>query len=158
MLSTESGFSEQVYLVAAQERMTQANLLLGSDIPDYVTASYLAGVAVECLFHAYRMRSGVADTAKHNLAIHANISGFYDRMSSRERQRISEYLSEVVARWQNNHRYRSADALRGFVVKWRLFTVKGQSTTRQDALQYNAEVLVEAAGQIVTAGVRRWTS
>ena len=158
MRSTESGFRERVYLTAAQERITTANLLLHAEPPDYVMACYAAGVAVECLFHAYRERAGVNDTARHDLGLHAQLGLFYDGMSSRQRQGVSALVSEVVSRWRNNHRYRSEEALRDFVVRHRLFATTGQSTTRSDALRYNAEQLMDAAIEVVTIGVRRWTS
>lgn len=156
MRSTESGFSERVYLTAAQERITTANRLLQTEPPDYVMACYLAGVAVECLFHAYRMRAGAPDTARHNIGLQARLALFYDGMSRGQREAVSALVGEVASRWQNNHRYRSTDALREFVVLHKLYVVKDQSTTRVDAVQYNAEQLVEAATEIVTAGVRRW--
>jgi len=137
--------------------MTRVNRMMQDPVPDYVVICYLAGVAVECLLHAYRMRSQVADSAKHDLRIHADISGFYDGMSAGERRIAAEYLNEVVARWQNNHRYRSEEALRRFVEKHRLYVIDRNRTTRVSSIQFNAERLVEAAGQIVTIGVRRWT-
>jgi len=154
--STESGFSERVYLTAAQERITTANLLLQAEPPDYVMACYAAGVAVECLFHAYRMRADGPDTARHNVGLHAQLGLFYDGMSREQREAISALVGEVASRWQNNHRYRSTEALHEFVVAHKLYVVKDQSTTRLDAVQYNAEQLVEAATAIVTAGIKRW--
>lgn len=112
MRATESGFNQWVYLTAAQERITTANRLFHAEPPDYVLACYAAGVAVECLFHAYRERAGADNTARHDLGLHAQLGLFYDGMSSWQRQSVSALVSEVVSRWQNNHRYRSEEALR----------------------------------------------
>ena len=159
MLTTESGFSEYVYLAAAQERITEANLLLDSSPPAYALACYTAGVAVECIFHAYRMKNGIlSDDAKHDLHILAERSGFYNRLSSKERERIGELLGQVYSRWQNNHRYRSGVALRDFVIRHRLFVVSGATTTRRNAVDYHADVLLEAATEIVNLGVARWNN
>ncbi len=54
-------------------------------------------------------------------------------------------------------RYRSYEALRRFLTTNRLFVVKGESTTNLDVMEYNAEVLVNAAFQIITTGQKRWT-
>jgi len=158
MRSTDSGFNESIYFVAAQEHVTTANLLLQQTPPQWVMASYIAGVAVECMMHAYRLRAGADDTAKHNLQLHAEIGGFYDGMGRKEREAVASLMSVVVARWQNNHRYRSEKAMRAFIVSKRLFTVQGQTTTRGDALAYNAEILVEAATALVTIGVKQWVN
>lgn len=156
MRSTESGFNELVYLIAAQERATEANLLLQVQPPQYVLASYVSGVAVECLLHAYRIRAGVDDRAKHDLRIHAELGEFYAKMTRTQREAIAYLLGEVVTRWQNNHRYRSREALRQFILKHRLHITQGQSTTTKDVVQYNAEQLVNAATEIVNVGVLRW--
>jgi len=130
MNATGSGFSETVYLAAAEERLSTAFKLLNDGAPDYVMATYLGGVAVECLFHAYRMRADSEDVGKHNLAIQAELGRFYVGMKPELRQEVTGYIGEVVARWQNNHRYRSKDALHRYVVAKRLFIVEGKTTTK----------------------------
>lgn len=121
-------------------------------------ASYIAGVAVECLFHAYRIRAAGEDTPRHDLRLHAELGQFYSGMTRNQREAVGALVSEVVTRWQNNHRYRSQEALRDYIVRHRLYVVDGQSTTRQEAVQFNAERLVNAATEIVTVGVQRWTN
>lgn len=156
MRSTESGFNELVYLAAAQERITEANLPLQAQPPQYVLASYVSGVAVECLLHAYRIRAGVDDTAKHDLRLHAELGNFYDGMTRPQREAVAALIGETVSRWQNNHRYRSREALARFVIKHKLHITQGQSTTAKDVVQYNAEQLVNAVTEIVSVGVLRW--
>ena len=157
MHSTESGFNENIYFYAAQERLTEANLWLKAKPPQYVMACYLAGVAVECVLYAYSTRAKVKDTWKHNLGTHALRGTFYDHMSDAERERMGKLLGEMSGRWQNNHRYRSKEGLRAFFVKEGLFVVKGHQTTKRDVVEYNAEILVNAATEIISTGVRRWT-
>ena len=156
MRATESGFSEVVYLASAQERITTANALLNQATPDYVLATYLGGVAVECLFHAYRMRAGKDDSAKHDLFLHVGLGGFFEGMKRAQREAVSALLGDVVLRWRNNHRYRSTAAMRSFVLTRGLNKVLGQSATKQDPVRYNAEQLVEAATGIVNTEVTRW--
>jgi HEPN domain-containing protein len=154
MLTTESGFGERVYFEAAQERIEEARLLFEQG--RYVLASYMAGVAVECLFHAYRMRAGAEDMARHDLRQYAELGRFFDGMPRTQRDALTALLSVVVERWQNNHRYRSAPAMRDYVIRNRLHVTAGRSTTRRDVVEYNAEVLLGAAEEIVRVGVERW--
>jgi HEPN domain-containing protein len=156
MRSTESGFNELVYLAAAQERMTTVNLLLGVAAPHHVEVCYLAGVAVECLLLAYLHRNGGELDAGHNLGLLAIRSGFYEGMKPEQRQATAALIGEFVTRWQNNHRYRSEAALRRYFNEKKLYYVSGKQTTREDVLEFNARILVNAATEIVTLGVRRW--
>lgn len=157
MLSTESGFSANIYFAAAQERITEANLLLESSPPRHALACYSAGVAVECLLRSYRMRTGFEeDDTRHNVQLLAERSNFYVGLSSKEKERISGYVGEVFKRWRNDFRYRNDIALRTFITRNRLFIVTGSKATRQDVVAFHSGILVEAATQIVSSGVRRW--
>ena len=141
---------------AARERIQTAQGLLVQSPPDYVGASYFAGVAVECLFYAYLMRSEGNDNAHHDLRLQAVNVGFYKTMTHREQLRVVALLSEVEARWRNNHRYRSETALRRFVTDQKLFVIQGSQTAKQDALQYSTVRLVDTAAQIVEIGIKQW--
>ena len=156
MRSTESGFSERVYLVAAQERFTAASLALTADTPAYVVASYLAGVAVECLFHAYRSRLGADDTGRHDLRVQAEVAQFYQFVPRKQEAFVQSLVLEVALRWQNNHRYRSGASLKDWVIRNRLHIVEGSTAVRGDVVRFNAERLVDAAGKIVGIGVINW--
>lgn len=153
MLSTDSGFSRNVDRAAALERLSEARRLLDTEPPAYTSSAYVAGGAVECILHAYRMQAGKPDDAKHNVNDLAQRNGFFDGMTSEQEEMVSAYLGEVFVRWQNNHRHRNEGALRDDVTRHRLFAVSGSRTTQQDALAFNAEQLYNAAEQIVTAGV-----
>lgn len=158
MRSTESGFNEIVYVAACQERIRIATQLLNQTVPDYVMATYLSGVAVECLFHAYRIRAGAQDDAKHDLFRQAELGNFFGGMKRRQKEAVGALLGEVVSCWQNNHRYRSADALKAFVIARRLhITGPNSAATRDDPVKHNAERIVDAANELVTIGITRWT-
>ena len=80
----------------------------------------LSGVAVECLFHAYRLRAGATDDAKYALYRQAQLGDFYKGMKREQKEAAASLLGDVVARWQNNHRYRSAESMKGYVLAKRL--------------------------------------
>ena len=154
MRSTESGFSDGVYFAASLENLAVAEQLL--ETGQYVIATYIAGVAVECLLLAYQMRAGVPHDAKHDLYRLAYNGNFWDAMPSKQRVAISAALGEVVARWRNNHRYRSEEAFRNFLTRNRLFVVTGSRTTRQDVVQYNAALVYLSAVRVIESGITRW--
>ena len=143
MRSTESGFSPNVYLAAAKERLQTAQKLLGGTPPDYVGASYFAGAE---------------DTARHDVRQQAAEVGFYDGMTRREQSRVGGLVAEVAARWRNNHRYRSETALRTFITRERPFVISGNKTTRQDALVFSTARLVDTSAQIIEIGKNQWQS
>jgi HEPN domain-containing protein len=154
MRATESGFNEVVYYEAALERLKLARELLEGQ--QYIMAAYMAGVAVECMLMAYVHRVEAPLDAQHNLFRLADAGGFFDDMTRREREALTAELGEIVSRWRNNHRYRTDKAFQDFLTRNRLFVIEGNRTTRRNLVRYNAEILVESANRIVTAGVARW--
>lgn len=157
MRSTESGFSEIVYIEACRERMNRAAQLMNDSVPDYVLATYLSGVAVECLFHAYRLRAGTTDGAKHDLGRQSQLGDFYNGMKREQKEAVTALLDEIVARWQNNYRYRSGESMKGYVLAKRLYIVgKNNTATRDDVVKHNAEMIVDAAIELTDVGLTRW--
>lgn len=155
MRSTESGFNELVYLAASQENLTVARELLDSG--RYTAASFFAGLAVEALLLAYQTQAGTEHDAGHSLFRLAENGQFWAGMSRKQKEVLSAELSEVALHWRNNHRYRSEQAYRDWLIRNRLFVVGGNATTSQDVVIFNAELLLEAAQRIIEAGVARWS-
>ena len=147
MRSTESGFNELVYLAAAEERLSEAEVLFGER--RFVMAAYTAGVAVESLLIAYQTREGAAHDAKHSLRRLAENGKFWDGMTRKQKEAISAALGEVMTRWRNNHRFRSERAFRDFLSKDRLFA-------QGEIAQSNTEILLESAYRVIEIGVARW--
>lgn len=116
-------------------------------------AHYVAGLSVECLFRAYRRLETDEFDERHELR--DLVRTFYRRLESEQlnRQIVGEALGTVVARWLNNHRYRSEDELRKFL-KRRLLDrrIKG------DFLKENSRRIVDAAQTIVGIGDAQWNS
>ena len=155
MQSSESGFNELVYLATSQEHLALAQRLLEQGY--YVVASYLAGVAVESLFLAYQTRAKAPHDAKHSLSRLAENGKFWDGMTRPQKEAITAALTEVMTRWRNNHRYRSEQALREFIVKNKLFIISDSQTTREEGIKFNADLLVESATRVIEVGVARWS-
>jgi hypothetical protein len=155
MRSTESGFNEEVYLAAAQEKLSAAEDLCTQK--RYAVAAYMAGVAVEALFIAYMTRRSVVNDAQHGLFRLAVISGFFEDLPRPERERLNGELDGVALRWRNNHRYRSEKAYREFLVREKLYVLEGSRTIREDIVLHSTDALVESARRLIHSGVTRWS-
>jgi hypothetical protein len=127
-----------VYLTAAQEHVTVAHELYNSR--RYVLAHYVAGLAVECLFRAYRCRVDKTFDEKHDLQNLAKAGRFFSVIPPQQIQIIGAALGVVVSQWQNGHRYRSAASLRSFLAEHKLYLrIKG------DFVKENTRRVVDAA-------------
>lgn len=142
-------FNAEDYRIAAEEHVTAANQLYG--LRRWALAHYVAGLAVECMFRAYRVRIDPQFDEKHYLGKLAKASGFLDIISSERVEVISAALSEVEARWQNDHRFRSEESLRRFLVERKLYLrIKG------DFVKESSRRIVNAATELVNLGARQW--
>jgi hypothetical protein len=117
----------------------------------YVLAHYVAGLSVECLFRAYRLRTDRAFDERHDLWVLAKTSGFLGICPAQSRPKINAALGDVVSRWQNDHRYRSNESLQRFLRKKKLhIKIKG------DFVKENSRRIVNAAFELVNLGASVW--
>jgi hypothetical protein len=143
-------FTSEIYLAAVERAGVLQKLY---DEGEYAVALYLAGVAVESLFRAYRAKIDPMFSARHNLYALANEARFADCVPQRLAEKYAADLGAVATRWSNSHRYRSEDATRKYLNRAGLFKgIKG------DVLKENARKAINAATGIVTLGARRWTN
>ena len=140
-----------IYYIAAQEHVAAARELYNSG--RYALAHYVAGLAVECLFRAYRCRIDKTFDERHCLQELAKAGRFFSIVPPGQSQRISAALSVIVSQWQNGHRYRSEASFRRFLVDLRLYL-----GIRGDIVKENTRRVVDAAFEIITLGVMRWTN
>ena len=149
-------FNPEVYQQAAQEHMTATQRL--QEAKEYVAAFYLAGLAVECLLHAYHYRRDPAaqlDTS-HDLRRLADQSGFHAVVPENKKEEIDAAMADVWSRWRNTHRYRSKDALRKYLTAARLYRHAGNKPVKGDLVAFNCGVIVEAMMKVVALGVALW--
>ena len=137
--------SAETYIRAAEERIRQARELVRPD--QYALAHYLAGVAVECVIRAFRVRANAHFDAKHHLPNLIKQSEFYDFLSPRVAPQVAASVFEVERRWDNLHRYRDVSALRHWLTERRL-----HQGVRGDVVKHSRDAIVEAALDIVTKG------
>lgn len=142
-------FTSDVYLIAAVERAGAIQKLY--DEQEYSLALYVAGVAVESMFRAYRVKLDPEFSARHNLYELAKEARFAEQVPERLAEKYAANLGVVSARWRNGHRYRSEEATLKFLNRAGLFKgIKG------DVLKENARKTINAATEIVALGARRW--
>jgi hypothetical protein len=99
-----------VLYLASIERMASARRMIDEKPRDYVLASYLAGLAVECIHQALALQGGSAHDAKHSLSnwLSKCPSNMHDAVKG------SAEWNELVALWDNGIRYLSFDGLLGY--------------------------------------------
>ncbi|HOO15982.1 MAG: hypothetical protein KBH81_01885 [Phycisphaerae bacterium] len=141
-------FRAETYAVAAQEHVTAAVEL--HEAERFALAHYIAGLAVECVLRAFKSRLDPVLDERHDLYQLAKGGRFFDRVSEKHLPDLLAAFGEVVARWDNGHRYRSESALRKFLVQRRLFSGKG------DLLRNSSRRIVNAALQVVSFGAQTW--
>ncbi len=141
-----------VLYLASIERMAAARRMIDEQPPDYVLASYLAGLAVESILQALALQNGAAHDAGHGLsnwlskcpaALNAALKG-------------SGEWNQVVALWDNGLRYLSYDGLLGY------FRRKGNAGGKKGGVESRVRQvtkdLVDAAEAVHKKGLAVWHS
>lgn len=143
-------FTAKLYLAAGVERAGVLESLHDAD--EYVLAVYAAGLAVECVLRAYRVRVDPEFSSRHDLWELAAEARFADLVPGLAEKYAAD-LGAVAVRWSNNHRFRTAAALLKYLKRAGLDRrVKG------DVLKENSRRIVNAALDLVTLGARLWKS
>lgn len=146
-LGTE--FTAEIYFTAALERANSLRLLYDNE--DYVLALYVAGVAVESLFRAFRMKHQPYFDSRHDLTALAKESKFDETVPEHLKQNFFADLGVVVSRWSNSHRYRSAAALSRYLKRAHLHRgIKG------NVLKENTRRTINSATDIINLGGQLW--
>ena len=151
MATAEQTNRAETYRDAATEHVTVARELYDSD--RLVLANYVAGLAVECMLRAYRLKIDPEFDSRHDIDKLYKLARFADVIPSSEVEEVGAALGDVIALWSNENRFLSYAALRRRWTKRKLY--KG---IRGDFVKERVRRLVNAASQIVTTGAVRWNS
>jgi HEPN domain-containing protein len=144
-------FRSEHYLEAARERVLSAFRLYESS--RYAGAIYFAGVAVESLLRAYRVRKTNEFDERHDLVELMKGSSISDFIPIELKQEFGASFTAVWRRWKNNYRYASMSRLSTeFRDMGLLAGIKG------DPLKENARITLVAAEKLINAGVLSWNS
>jgi hypothetical protein len=142
----------ETYLAAARDNAATAQFL--HDSAHHAAAHYVAGVAVECLLRAYRVREDPEFDARHDVKELCRQSRFYTFVRTDRVPEVAGAVHVVWSRWRNDHRYRSQESLTAWLKDMGLEPAAG---ARDAALRRSSERLVDAMHVIVTEGVLRWS-
>ena len=157
-------FTAEHYFRVSRERIGQAWALyrLGSA---YALAMYSAGVAVECMLRAYKLRIDATFDERHDLARLLRSSGIFNLERSLMRRKglsqeqirvfvreIQNAVNDVVILWSNDYRFASEQRLRVFLRK----TVSLKMRVTGDLLKPLALRLLNAAERVVNRGEVLW--
>lgn len=137
------------YFEAAQERINEAGILYQQQC--FGLSIYVAGLAVECLFRAFRLLLDPHFEVRHDLSELLSISGLELLGSNANRRELAEATGVLFTRWKNDIRYASEKRLRRHY-KW----LKLDRGIRGDYLKENSRIVLFAAQKIVAVGSRQW--
>ena len=144
-------FRAEDYRDAAAEHMTVAHDLYQHG--HYVLMFYVAGLAVECMLRAYRLRIDREFDERHDLRELLTSSRFIHNLEESERTQIMAAVDHVRRLWRNSHRYCSSGLLRRF-----LKSGGYDRGIRGDAIKENARRLLLSATRVVEVGGNQWKS
>jgi hypothetical protein len=139
------------YLEAAKEHVGALSVLY--DDGRYALTMYVAGLAVECLFRAFRAKNSLPFRSDHSLDILSREAGFPDLIPRGDRVRFDSALGELILVWQNAYRFCCQSAIRALLKRRRLDRgIKG------DPVKEFARRLASDAVDLVALGVGQWTN
>lgn len=141
----------QTYRVAAQERALEAYLMYSEG--HYAVAHYLAGLALESLLFACRLQAGGQLDTRHRLTKLWDEANASILLVGREAQQAGEHVSAIVARWLNNHRYRSDSELRQWLIETGL---AAEQKSKDDPLKHSARIITNAILAFMPLGEKMW--
>ena len=149
MTESAAEFTPAGYKAVAEEHILALETLYSREF--YVLALYVAGVAVEAILRAYRVRLDPRFDSRHDLYELLRAAKFADIVPQQHADRFAAAFFVVATRWSNNHRYRSASALRTYLKRAKLDRgIKG------DFLKENARRVINAATEVVMLGITLW--
>ncbi len=142
----------ETYREAAGEQLKLA-IQLHTELGEYGAAHYWAGVAVECMLRAYRLREDPQFDSRHDLVALVKQARLYDFVRPERAAELAGNLTEVALRWSNDHRYRPSRLIERWLDDRGLLP-----RLRGDRMKYSSSRIVEAAVVVITMGEQRWLS
>jgi HEPN domain-containing protein len=151
------------YFGASLERLRQAWTLY-QEGNSYALAMYVAGVAVECMLRAFKMRKETTFDEKHDLERLFRASGMLkidpellkakglsEEQAQAHFRGLQAAMVDVCRLWANDYRYASEARMRVHLKQRKLDRgVKG------DCLKAKALSLLNASQQVISKGVYQW--
>ena len=154
-------FNAEQYFAASMERMKQAKLLYDNPKRDcYAISIYVAGVAIECMLRAFKLKHDPTFDERHNLKELLTGSRMLqidedalatEKQGVKYRRTLSAIVNEICELWGNEYRYASEDRLRSEFNRKKLY-----KDSKGYILKSCACRMINAAGQFYERGVILW--
>lgn len=171
-------FEPRDYYEVAQERLSQAELLF--DLPPecrgnfqgdlYALVIYLAGVAVESMLRAYRLKVDRRFDSRHDLdrwfvasKLDNRLEDHLDRQQKspqeidRRVMKLRAAVGEVADVWRNDHRFASQKLVARDFWERKIIPRKGGKGPKSQVLRSRVKLLLKNARLVINAGVQAWT-
>jgi hypothetical protein len=143
----------EVLFRASIERMSAARRAF-DDSDDYPLASYLSGLAVECILQAVAFKIGAAHDAKH--ALPKWLAKCPQNLQNSIKSHVRDEWSLLVALWDNGIRYLSRDGFLGYLRdKGSAAGIRGGP---ESVLRKNTKALLNAADAVHKKELGQWVS
>jgi HEPN domain-containing protein len=137
------------YLEAAQDRLTDAYRLYSDG--RYSFSLYAAGLAVESMLRAYRVRQNPEFDERHDLPLLLTGSNLEKFVTATELAEIFAAIIDVFNRWKNDFRFTSEDRMKRHLKKLRL-----DRGIRGNFVKENCRISIQAATKIINIGAAKW--
>ena len=145
-------FTPRSYFNAAQEHLGLARQTLSQSQPQYFTAHYFAGIAVEDILRALSVEEGEPFDHSHSIEYWARKANLMPKGSDDLKDKFRTTLDEINTRWRANQRYYTAKMLDTYLESTRLDKIRG------NRVKYSSKRLFELAVDVVGLGVETWES
>ncbi len=166
------------YYEAARERLDQARFLF--DVPQedaeralhdkrYALVVYAAGVAVEAMLRAYRLKIDDAFDGRHHLQTlfaesglelrlleHLEDQGVDPAVVAERLRELRAAVDNVAAIWRNVYRYASDRALVKDLIERKRIARSQNKGDKAALLRAQARMLLQAATIVIDAGEEAW--
>lgn len=139
-------FTAEDYREAAGERLDEANGAFQRG--DHVAVHLAAGLAIECMLRAYRVRVSPDLEERHDLFLLS--AAYLRRVPPRRKEELRDEINEATILWQNNHRYCSSRRLVAYLNR------VGRYRREREMLRANTARMLGIARRILEYGEERW--
>jgi len=121
-----------------------------------IFAIYCAGVAVECILHAYRLRNTKEYESRHDLIGLMNESKICGLISIEEREKLTVYIKRIQQTWSNDLRYYSESQMRQKVFRKITQMSYPPKNINKYLSKFESEIF-KITDEILKLGKSKWT-
>ena len=119
---------------------------------EYFSAHFFAGIAVESILRALRLKDGQPFDSSHNIEYWENKVDLMPNQTEAKKEEFRANITQLNVRWRSNQRYYTIKMLDTYLDSSQLDKIRG------DRVKYSSGRMVLLLNTIVSLGVIRWNS